>query len=72
MVLDGCERSNTKLGMSSTGVERRYASNSGHWQNSVCISYTLANRDLSLAVTLNEHTRPIIAGTVWFYPDVIG
>jgi hypothetical protein len=26
--------------MSSTGVERRYASNSGHWQNSVWISYT--------------------------------
>ena len=26
--------------MSSTGVERRYASNSGHWQNSVCISST--------------------------------
>jgi len=25
--------------MSSTGVERRYANNSGHWQNSVCISY---------------------------------
>jgi hypothetical protein len=24
-----------QLGMSSTGVERRYASNSGHWQNSV-------------------------------------
>jgi hypothetical protein len=27
-------------GMSTTGVERRYASNSGHWQKSVCISYT--------------------------------
>lgn len=24
--------------MSSTGVERRYASHSGHWQKSVCIS----------------------------------
>jgi hypothetical protein len=23
------------LGLSSTGVERRYASTSGHWQNSV-------------------------------------
>jgi hypothetical protein len=65
--------------MSSTGVERWYASNSGHWHNSVCMSYPqrlqgwkMANRDLSLAVTLNEHTCPIIAGTVWFYPDVIG
>jgi len=45
----------------------------------VCTSYTqrlqgwkMANCDLSLVVTLNEHTRPIIAGTVWFYPDTIG
>jgi hypothetical protein len=34
--------------------------------------WKIANRDLSLAVTLNEHTCSIIAGTVWFYPDVIG
>ena len=27
--------------MSTTGVERRYASNSGHWPKSVCISSTL-------------------------------
>jgi hypothetical protein len=26
---------NKLLGMSSTGVERRYASTCGHWQNSV-------------------------------------
>ena len=26
--------------MSSTGAERRHASNSGYWRNSVCISYT--------------------------------
>jgi hypothetical protein len=32
------------FGMSCTGVERRYASNSGHEQNSVCISYTQARR----------------------------
>jgi hypothetical protein len=34
--------------------------------------WKMANCDLSLVVTLNEHTRPIIAGTVWFYPDTIG
>jgi mRNA interferase MazF len=27
-------------GMSSPGVERRYASNSSHWQNGICTSYT--------------------------------
>jgi hypothetical protein len=31
------------FGMSFTGVERRYASNSGHAQNSVCISSTPSN-----------------------------
>src|SRR6266571_181248 len=29
------------------GVERRYASNSNHWQNSVCISYTFIDRALA-------------------------
>jgi hypothetical protein len=29
------------FGTSSTGVERRRTSNSGQWQNSVCMSYTL-------------------------------
>jgi hypothetical protein len=65
--------------MSSTGVERRYASNSGHWQNSVCMSSTqrlqgwkMANRDLTLAATLTEHTRLIIAGTAWFYENLVG
>ena len=29
-------------GMSFTGAARQYASNSGHWQNSVCSAYTLS------------------------------
>ena len=32
---------NQWFGTSSTGVERRRTSNSGQWQNSVCMSYTL-------------------------------
>jgi hypothetical protein len=58
--------------MRSTGGKGGPASNSGHGQNSVCISYTLANCDLNLAVTFNEYTRSIIAGAVWFYLDAIG
>jgi hypothetical protein len=33
---------NLVFDMSSTGVARRYASHSGHWPKSVCMSYTLS------------------------------
>ena len=35
---------NKLFGMNSIGVERRYASNSGHWPKSVCIASTLVCR----------------------------
>src|SRR5437899_9912358 len=43
--------------MSCTGVQRGYANNSGHWQNSVAIAYTRRRRTVNDEAELPEHVR---------------
>jgi hypothetical protein len=51
------------VGLSSTGVGRRYASNSDHWQSSVCISYTLAEE--SIAAPQSEQGKTDASSEGW-------
>jgi hypothetical protein len=49
--------------MSATGVERRYVSNSGHWQKSVGISYH--RRRQIMARTNRRFTLALGLGAAW-------